>query len=139
MEDNIHPVVRLLAKRMESHPEEFGPDSGGRWAAWLDQLIPFVTEEERVMLRGPMMQDIHEEVMDELLNGDERRAKESRIRREAEERQMQSYVQQQRAYLQQAAQPGSFVELNNVDWGRQNNLLQNNPGVLASMKKALGL
>ena len=87
------------------------------------------------MLRGPMMQDIHEEVLDELLNGEERRAEDRRIRREAEDR----YVQQQRAYLQQAARPGSFTELNNADWGRQNNLLQNNPGLIASVKKALGL
>ena len=93
MADNIHPVVELLAARMESHPEEFGPDRGGRWAEWLDRLIPFVTEEERVMLRGPMMQDIHEEVLDELLNGEERRAQEQR-ERTARELEMQRMVGQ---------------------------------------------
>lgn len=80
MADNIHEVVKLLAARMESHPEEFEPNGGGRWAEWLDRLIPFVTEEERVMLRGPMMQGIHEEVLDELLNGEERRAQAQRER-----------------------------------------------------------
>ena len=180
MEDNIHPVVRLLAKRMESHPEEFRfHDSQtlaitGRWETWVHQIRPFLNEAEDEMLFGKakeaFLQRVHEEVLDELLNGDERRAKENRQREEAE----QAYVQQQRAYLQQAAQPGSFVELNNVNWGRQNNLfrgasqlggangypyydsitdtyefgngmkmtkaqIENNPGLINSLKKALGL
>jgi len=86
-----HDVVKLLAARMESHPEEFESDGEGRWAQWLDELIPFTTEAERVLLRGPMMQDIHERVLDELLNGPERR------RKEAEEREsiMQSALAKQ--------------------------------------------
>lgn len=74
MADEPHAVVRLLLARMESHPEEFSNDDG-RWAQWLDELMPFVTEKERLMLRKPMMQTIHEDVMDELLNGPERRRK----------------------------------------------------------------
>jgi len=98
MADNIHPVVELLAARMESHPEEFGGNGSGRWAEWLDHLIPFVTEEERVMLRKPMMQTIHEDVLDELLNGPERR-------REAMQ-QRNTYSQQtlQNAYANQLSQ-----------------------------------
>ena len=80
MADNIHPVVELLAARMESNPEEFAPDGEGRWAQWLDELIPFVTEAERVMLRGPMMQTFHEQVLDELLNGPDKRRKEAEDR-----------------------------------------------------------
>ena len=76
MADEPHAVVRLLLKRMESHPEEFRLGNG-RWAEWLDLLIPFVTEAERVLLRGPMMQEIHEQVMEELCNGPERRRKEA--------------------------------------------------------------
>jgi len=72
MADEPHDVVKLLLARMESHPEEFRLENG-RWAQWLDQLIPFITEAERVLLREPMMQEIHEQVMDELCNGDERR------------------------------------------------------------------
>ena len=75
MADEPHDVVKLLLARMESHPEEFRLENG-RWAQWLDQLIPFITEAERVLLREPMMQEIHEQVMDELCNGDERRRKE---------------------------------------------------------------
>jgi hypothetical protein len=72
--DEPHAVVRLLLARMESHPEEFS-NYNGRWVQWLDELMPFVTEKERLMLRKPMMQAIHEDVMDELLNGPERRRK----------------------------------------------------------------
>lgn len=103
MADNIHPVVELLAARMESHPEEFEPNGGGRWAEWLDRLIPFVTEAERVMLRGPMMQDIHEEVLDELLNGDERRAQ-SKRERDLEMQRMMAQAQQN------ALQPGQYLQ-----------------------------
>ena len=78
-----HEVVKLLVARMESNPEEFN-DADGRWAQWLDELIPFVTEEERLMLRKPMMQSIHEEVMDELCNGEERRRKAEENRKEYE-------------------------------------------------------
>jgi hypothetical protein len=76
VDNEPHAVVRLLLKRMESHPEEFRLGNG-RWAEWLDLLIPFVTEAERVLLRGPMMQEIHEQVMEELCNGPERRRKEA--------------------------------------------------------------
>ena len=33
-----HDVVKLLAARMESHPEEFAPDGEGRWAQWLSLI-----------------------------------------------------------------------------------------------------
>jgi hypothetical protein len=94
-----HDVVKLLVARMESHPEEFESDGEGRWAQWLDELIPFTTEAERVLLRGPMMQDIHERVLDELMNGPERR------RKEAEEREliMKSALAQQQSVQQQLA------------------------------------
>jgi len=108
MTSEPHDVVKLLVARMESHPEEFTSDGGGRWAQWLDELIPFVTEEERVMLRKPMMQTIHEDVLDELINGPDKR------RKEAEEHEyernlaksllltkQQALVQQQKAYVSQ--------------------------------------
>jgi hypothetical protein len=76
---DIHPAVELLAARMESHPEEFGPHGQGRWGTWLKQMEPLLTEEEKLMLRGPEMQGIHEDIMDELLNGPERRAEAERV------------------------------------------------------------
>jgi hypothetical protein len=96
---------------MESHPEEFGANGSGRWAEWLDQLIPFVTEEERVMLRKPMIQDIHEDVLDELLNGPERRAEEMRKHEEDAQR----YRQHQQAMQQQmAAQQSALGQYQNA-------------------------
>lgn len=107
MADNVHEVVKLLAARMETHPEEFEPNGHGRWAEWLDRLIPFVTEEERVMLRGPMMQDLHEEVLDELLNGDERRAQ-SKRERDLEMQRMMAQAQQN------TLRPGQYAQVPNL-------------------------
>jgi len=100
MTDKIHPVVELLAARMESHPEEFEDGLSHRWGVWMSRLAPFVTEAERVLLRGPVMQDIHEEVLDELMNGPERRAEEQRKREE----EVQRHIAQQRAAQQQQLQ-----------------------------------
>jgi hypothetical protein len=102
-----HDVVKLLVARMESHPEEFSADSG-RWAEWLDQLIPFLTEEERVLLRGPMMQTLHEEVLDELLNGPDRRRKEAEEKNEYERHLAQSL---QHMKQQQMSQGGGGASL----------------------------
>ncbi len=105
-EDNIHPVVRLLAKRMESNPEEFGLRGTGRWAMYLEDLHHLATPEEKLLLRAARMNEIHEEVMDELLNGDERRAEERRRIEEAENMQaqkLQAQLQQANAMLQQSA------------------------------------
>ena len=104
-----HEVVKLLIKRMESHPEEFSMENG-RWAQWLDQLVPFVTEAELRLLREPMMRDIHEEVLDELCNGEERRRKQEEDREYErhlahavmqQKQQQQALAQQQKAYVSQ--------------------------------------
>lgn len=113
MADEPHDVVKLIVKRMESHPDEFSTYDG-RWAQWLDELMPFVTEEERVMLRKPMMQTIHEDVMDELLNGPERRAKE---KEDTEyERHLEAALRQtkQQALLQQAQQKNAYGQYQNA-------------------------
>ena len=113
-----HDVVKLLVARMESHPEEFESDGEGRWAQWLDELIPFTTEAERVLLRGPMMQDIHERVLDELMNGPDKRRKE---KEEHEyERHLAASVQhmkQQQArqqWAQQKAQQNAYSQYQNA-------------------------
>ena len=118
MEDNIHPVVRLIAKRMESHPEEFKfHNTGslaitGRWETWINQLGWYFNEAEKELIYGKakelIFQRVHEEVMDELLNGEDRRAKEKqeyeleRHKMAALHQQAQAYAQQHRAYLQQS-------------------------------------
>lgn len=100
MADEPHDVVKLLVARMESNPEEFNDDDG-RWAQWLDELLPFVTEEERVMLRKPMMQTIHEEVLDELLNGPDKRREAEENRKEYERHLAQTLQHTQRQAMQQ--------------------------------------
>ena len=95
--DNVHPVVRLLAARMESHPEEF---TGGRWGMWISDLMEIATPEEKLLLRKARMDEIHNEVMDELLNGDERRAEAERKRMEEAK---QYAAQQQRMAAQTKA------------------------------------
>lgn len=70
-----HDVVKLLVARMESHPEEFGPRGDQRWLDYLHQMDGMLTDEERLMLRGLRMQEIHEQVLDELLNGPDKRRK----------------------------------------------------------------
>lgn len=106
MADNIHPVVRLLAKRMESNPEEFGLRGTGRWAMYLEDLHHLATLEEKLLLRTARMNELHEQVMDELLNGDERRAEERRKAEEFEKlraHKQQAQLQQANAMLQQSA------------------------------------
>jgi hypothetical protein len=86
MADNIHPAVELLAARMESHPEEFQLHANGslaitgRWETWIAQMGWYLNEAERELIYGKakevIFQRIHEEVLDELLNGEQRRAEE---------------------------------------------------------------
>lgn len=158
MADDIHPVVRLLAKRMESNPEEFGMRGTGRWGIWLDELVPHLTEAERLLLRTARMSEIHEQVMDELLNGEERRAEERRKREEIEKLNMtklQAQIQQANALLQsqQAATLGSTSStyLNNLQNSVSSTQLQIqsgnmrlgdetlDAGMLKQIKKKLGL
>ena len=83
MEDNVHEVVKLLLARMESHPEEFAAGSA-RWGWMIENVMEHCSNEEaeaiKEGLRPIRMQEIHEYVMDELLNGEERRAQEQRER-----------------------------------------------------------
>lgn len=79
MADEMHDVVNLLLKRMESHPEEFARGMS-RWGWLVNDAMEHGSDEERAALkkglRPILMQEIHEHVMDELLNGEERRHRE---------------------------------------------------------------
>lgn len=81
----MHDVVKLLLARMESNPDEFAADisvDGSRADRWW-QVIRFIldsgTKEEKDAvnqgIRKIKLQRAHEMMMDELLNGDERRRK----------------------------------------------------------------
>ena len=79
MADKLHEVVQLLLARMESHPEEFQRGMS-RWAWMVEGVMTSCSEEERAALHAGLrpirLKQLHEDVMDELLNGEERRRKE---------------------------------------------------------------
>lgn len=147
MADNIHPVVELLAARMESHPEEFKFHNGsslaitGRWETWINQLGWYFNEAEKELIYGKakelIFQRVHEEVLDELLNGEERRAEERRQRKEAEERMM--------AQVQQSAlQPGQFAQVQSLGALQSAGTIRLgsetiDEGMLKQIKRKLGL
>ena len=112
MEDNVHEVVRLLIARMESHPEEFRGSNGpqdayspveDRWWQAKELVREYGTDEENAVLRAAMrklmLNTAHEWVMDELLNGEERRRKhqedEDRYRMQQAQLVNNQYVNQQ--------------------------------------------
>lgn len=80
--EEYHEVVQLLLARMESHPEEFQRGMS-RWAWMVESAMTNASEEERAALHAGLrpirLQQLHEDVLDELLNGPERRASEQDI------------------------------------------------------------
>jgi hypothetical protein len=106
MADEPHEVVKLLAARMKSHPREFefhasrNPAVTGRWETWIAQLGWHLNEAEKALIYGKarelIFQRVHEEVLDELFNGEDRRkAEEKRKGYEAERIQKYIWAQQQ--------------------------------------------
>jgi hypothetical protein len=80
MADEPHEVVKLLLARIESHPEEFEGGMSSRHTRWrkaLEDVFSNLTDEEAKPLQSALnkvrLDEIHKSVMDELLNGDERR------------------------------------------------------------------
>jgi hypothetical protein len=66
---------------MESHPEEFRvADGPERWVTHIDMVQDYGSEADKAALnaklRDIVMGEVHEDVMDELLNGEDRRRKE---------------------------------------------------------------
>lgn len=110
MADEVHEVVTLLLARMESNPEEFRVADApfhDRWYDHVNAIQAFGNEADKAAiaegLRKIRLAETHERVVDELLNGEDRRRKE---REEHEyERQMMvrqaGLVQQQKAYISQ--------------------------------------
>jgi hypothetical protein len=73
-----HDVVKLLLARMESHPEEF-KSHADRWDRVLLEVLEHGNEAEiaaiHASVRNIRLGEAHEDMMDELCNGEERRRK----------------------------------------------------------------
>ena len=132
MSEELHDVVKLLLARMETHPEEFRfHNTGtlaitGRWETWINQLGWYFNEAEKKLIYGKakeiIFQRVHEEVMDELCNGEERRRKQ---REEDEyERTMMKQVSQQSmgARLRTTLAPAldEIASHSSITWSKQN-------------------
>jgi len=105
-----HDVVKLLIARMESHPEEFCSDKerfSDRWERYISDIEAFGNEADKAALNAKLrdiwMVKIHEKVMDELLNGEDRRRM-AREEQEYERRMSQSLLLTKQQMMQQAQQ-----------------------------------
>ena len=109
MSNNLHDVVKLLLARMKSHPKEFMTGSH-RWHDVVDIVRDYATKEENdaldVGLRPIRLQQAHELMMDELLNGDERRHREQE--EQDYERNLMNRAQNMLLGHPQAMQSGSY-------------------------------
>ncbi len=165
MEDKkVHPVVELLLARMKSHPEEFQAGMN-RWDFVLHKVQDngSIADIEAVNegLRPIRLAEAHEWMMDELLNGDDRRRQEQ----EEYERTTRTALGAgsmgaslrnaispavQRVYdqMQQLGHPGQFIT--DYDYASQTMRIKDthtkqvtsipaNSGMVATIKKALGI
>lgn len=80
MADEPHDAVKLLLARMESHPEEFRFKEGAyhdRWYNHISAINSYGNEADKAAIaaktRDIRMAEVHEQVMEELCNGPERR------------------------------------------------------------------
>ena len=85
MEGEPHDAVKLLLARMESHPEEFrlkDPSYHDRWYNHMSAINSYGSEADIAALKAKVrdirMAEVHEQIMDEMLNGDERRRDEEK-------------------------------------------------------------
>lgn len=91
MTDEVHPLVTLLVARAKSHPEEFRggrPNAlnlANRWWFAVDTIRRDGTAEDKALLASTigrvLMDEAHEWALDELMNGEQRRAGKADIRR----------------------------------------------------------
>jgi hypothetical protein len=118
MTDKVHPLVELLVARAKSHPEEFDQQRdtvNDRWWRVIDTISRNGTDADRALMSSTIgriaMDKAHEWALDELLNGEERRAEEQRVREEMEKRyaaQAKSAAISQQAQLYGQASQNSY-------------------------------
>jgi hypothetical protein len=126
MTDDIHPVVELLIARMESHPEEFKDDylmsevrptaGSGRWLHATQAIQDHGSKRDVEALNAALskiyMQYIHDWVMDELFNGDDRRREEEEVKKRLWTQQQQMHQQSPhlQSGMQNVSQLGSWQQ-----------------------------
>ena len=172
MEDKkVHPVVELLLARMKSHPEEFQAGMN-RWDFVLHKVLDNGNEADLEAinegLRPIRLAEAHEWMMDELLNGEDRRRQEQEeyernlsaalragtaqpgasLRNAISPAVQQAYDQIQKQQLNQLGHPGQFIT--DYDYAaqvlrikdthtKQVTSIPANSGMVATIKKALGI
>ena len=124
-ETELHPAVELLLARMESHPEEFVTNEKVyttnsrivKMTSLYEDILSRASEKEAVLLRAAMnkiqLDLLHNDLMDELFNGEDRRkAEEKEKGYEAELIQKHIWAQQyqQQQQQQQAVQRWECVD-----------------------------
>lgn len=131
--NNVHSVVELLLARMKSNPEEFTHDSAGRWEYTLDAVEKYGSAEDKAALAGEMrsicLNEAHGWMMDELLNGEERRAQ------EREESLRNQYAQINLPQAQAMTFANSTHPANTIQLGQETL----SESVLGQIKSKLGL
>jgi hypothetical protein len=108
---------------MESHPEEFDRHEdiyGDRWSSIVADILEYGNQDDisavRAALRDIRLGEAHEDMMDELLNGDDRRRKEESDREYEKQLTMQMHQQMQQTsiYQNQAGTYRSALGIGNV-------------------------
>jgi hypothetical protein len=120
-----HEVVKLLLKRMDSHPEEF-KSRVDRWDTVLVKVLEHANEAEiaaiHASIRNIRLGEAHEDMMDELCNGEERRRK-AREEHEYERNLSKSLLLTKKQMVQQANQALQDAFVYDSDLDRYENRL----------------
>lgn len=124
----LHPVVELLVARMETNPEEFERGMS-RWNWMLEGVMTNCSEEERAALHAGLrpirLQQLHEDVLDELLNGPERRAQEDQMVQQMAQQQAYEHLKQQAQMAQQQRVPSRHPKSSDMEKNGIMNALRN--------------
>lgn len=114
MEDNeVHPLVELMLKRMESHPEEFEGNLASeysedvyRWNTALNEIIEYGSEADKTALHAGLrevrLEAAHRWALDELLNGLNRRKEEEQKQPAANTSIIQAQMAKAQAHIAQS-------------------------------------
>lgn len=120
MADETHPVIDLLIARIQSHPKEF-TEKPFRWEMFVQRALDGAVEADHIKLHVAIakvqMDKLHEEVMDELLNGEDRRAalaeQEKQAMKAAQAAKAAAAVAQQQALQQSAYSQAGVLNASN--------------------------